>query len=94
MAGLATALAIEPSLPRQWKSGAELTPVLRPVNFRNKVMGAAAVMAMVKAQLIRLSRGHRPKPDISPIWTLIRQQIRTKLRARQYRRWAARQAVG
>lgn len=94
MAGLATALAIEPGLPRQWKSGAELTPVLRPVKFKNKVMGAAAVMAMVKAQLIRLSRGRRPKPNISPIWTLIRQQIRTKLRARQYRRWAARQAVG
>ena len=94
MAGIATALAIEPGLPRQWQSGAEVSPVLRPVNFKNKVVGAAAVMAMVKAQLIRLSRGRRPKPDISPIWTLILQQIRVKFRTRQYRRWAAKQAAG
>ena len=94
MAGIATALAIEPNLPQLWKSGAEVTSVLRPVNFKNKVVGAAAVMAMVRAQLIRLSRGHRPKPDISPFWTLIRQQISTKLRTRQYRRWAAKQAAG
>ena len=93
MAGIATALAIEPNLPRQWKSGAELTPVLRPVKFKNKVVGAAAVMAMVKAQLIRLSRGRRPKPDISPVWALIRQQISTRLRTRQYRRWAAQAAT-
>lgn len=94
MVGIATALAIEPNLPQLWKSGAEVTPVLRSVNFKNKIVGAAAVMAMVKAQLIRLSRGRRPKPNISPIWTLIRQQINTKLRIRRYRRWAAKQTAG
>ena len=93
LVGMATALAIEPNLPRLWNGGVEVAPVLRPVNFKNKVVGAAAVMAMVKAQLIRLSRGRRPKPDISPFWTLLLQQVGSKLRTRQYRRWAARQAA-
>lgn len=91
MAGMATALAIEPDLPRQWKSGVEAAPALRPVNFSNKVMGAAAVMAMVKAQLVRLSRGRRPKPGMSPVCALLRQQLATRIRTQQYRRWAAQQ---
>ena len=94
MVGIATALAIEPKLPQLWLSGADVAPVLRPVNFKNKVVGAMAVMAMVKAQLNRLSRGRRTTPDISPIWTLLLQQLSTVFRTRQYRRWAARRAVG
>src|SRR6202008_4482948 len=41
MVGIATALAIEPNLPREWRSGANIVPALRPVSFKNKVVGAA-----------------------------------------------------
>ena len=94
MAGIATALAIDPQLPRKWQDGDDVVPALRPVQFKNKVMTAAATMAMVKAQLTRLSQGRPTRPGLSPVLALIRQQISTALRTRRYRRWAAKYSAG
>jgi hypothetical protein len=46
-------------------------------------------MALVKLQLRRLGKGLQPKPNASPLLSLIRQQIITKRRTRLYRAWVS-----
>lgn len=87
MAGIATALAIEPNLPRHWRTGRNDVPMLRPIRWKNKPLAATAHMSAVKYQLSRLSQGRRPRPGISAIWALILSQLDGKKRARRYREW-------
>lgn len=94
MAGIATALAIEPNLPRNWKLGKNDAPTLKPITWKNKPIASSAHMAAVRYQLVRLSRRRRPAPNVSPVWALLTAQISAKRSARQYRRWmAARKAA-
>jgi len=88
MAGVGTALAIEPDLPRRWQQGQDNAPALRPITWKNKVLASLANMAAVKFQLRRLSRGRAPRPDVTPAWALLVQQVATAVQARRYRRWA------
>lgn len=92
MVGIGTALAIDPYLPRDWRNGKMSAPELAPITWKNKVLASLANMAAVKFQLNQLSVGLRPNPQVSPLRALIGQQIANALRARQYRRWAARRA--
>lgn len=94
MAGIATALAIEPNLPRNWRLGRADVPALKPINWKNKPVASSAHMAAVRYQLVRLSRRRRTAPNVSPLWALVTSQISAKRSACQYRRWMAeRQAV-
>ncbi|MGZ9720081.1 NADH:flavin oxidoreductase/NADH oxidase family protein [Rhizobium miluonense] len=87
MAGIATALAIEPGLPRNWRSGRADVPALRPIAWKNKQLASTAHMAAVKYQLTRLSRRQGTTPNVSPTWALVLSQLGTRCRARRYRRW-------
>lgn len=87
MVGMATALAIDPALPQAWQNAQDRAPVLRTVRWKNKTLAAAAVMAMVKVQLVRHSRRQQPVPDVSPVRALIGAQWSAVCLARQYRRW-------
>ena len=87
MAGIATALAIEPALPRNWRLGRGGVPVLKPIAWKNKQLASTAHMAAVKYQLTRLSRRQRPAPGVSPAWALVLSQVATRRRAKRYRRW-------
>jgi 2,4-dienoyl-CoA reductase-like NADH-dependent reductase (Old Yellow Enzyme family) len=84
--GIATALAINPSLPREWRTGHDTAPVLRPVTWKSKPLRSVATMAMVKHQLRRLSRGRSPDPAVCPTRALIVQQWATSRQTRAYRR--------
>lgn len=90
MAGIATALAIEPTLPIRWREGKADAPSLRPITWKNKPIASSAHMAAVRYQLVRLSRRRPTAPDISPVWALITAQIQARRSARQYRHWMAR----
>lgn len=85
--GMATALAIDPDLPRAWREGSERAPMLRTITWKNKVLASVGYMAMVKHQLRRLSLGRRTRPDVAPALALIEQQVDTLLQTRRYRRW-------
>lgn len=93
MAGIATALAIEPSLPRKWRLGRNDTPALKPIAWKNKPLASSAHMAAVRYQLARLSRGRRTAPKVSPVWALIVAQLEAKKQARRYRAWMAERAA-
>ncbi len=95
MAGIATALAIEPNLPRNWKLGRADAPKLKPITWKNKPIASSAHMAAVRYQLVRLSRRRRTAPNISPVWALLTSQISAKRSAREYRNWmTARKEAG
>jgi 2,4-dienoyl-CoA reductase (NADPH2) len=87
MAGMATALAVDPHLPRAWRADPAVAPALRPITFKNKVLASVAYMAMVKHQMRRLSRGQRTRPNVLPACALLAQQWDTLVKNRRYRRW-------
>ncbi|UVM24935.1 NADH:flavin oxidoreductase/NADH oxidase family protein [Pseudomonas sp. B21-021] len=85
MAGIATALAIEPSLVKHWREGRNSEPQLPPIRWKRKPRAALANMAVVRFQMARLSRGRQPKPEVSALWALIRDRLYLSRRTRQYR---------
>ncbi|MES2820825.1 MAG: hypothetical protein V4812_17770 [Pseudomonadota bacterium] len=89
MVGMATALSLAPALPSQWRRGEQVDQAPLQVGWRNKTMASLAVMAVVKQQLHRLSRGQSPAPRTSPLLALLANQARTWLRTRHYRAWIA-----
>lgn len=89
MAGIATALAIEPGLPRAWRLGRDDAPTLKPIEWKNKPVASSAHMAAVRYQLVRLGRKRRPNPNVSPLWALLLSQFDASRNARAYRRWMA-----
>lgn len=93
MVGIATALSIDPALPRHWRDGKHSEPNLRPITWKSKTLGSLANMAVVKFQLNRLSAGRTTKPDVSPLRALILQQIATACQTRRYRLWMERSAA-
>jgi 2,4-dienoyl-CoA reductase-like NADH-dependent reductase (Old Yellow Enzyme family) len=87
MVGIATALAIDPDLPRQWREGRDNAPALKPISWKNKPLASTAHMAAVKYQLSRLSAGRPTTPGVSPLWALLLSQLETRRRAKRYRIW-------
>ncbi|MCF8169413.1 MAG: NADH:flavin oxidoreductase/NADH oxidase family protein [Rhodoferax sp.] len=94
LAGIATALAIAPNLPNEWRAGKDTTAALPPITWSNKTLASLAYMACVKYQLRRLSHGSETRPKVSPLWALIVQQIKTAKQTKQYRRWMENLAPG
>jgi 2,4-dienoyl-CoA reductase-like NADH-dependent reductase (Old Yellow Enzyme family) len=86
MAGMGTALAIDPHLPKAWRADQSASPLLRAITWKNKVLSSIGYMAMVKYQLRRLSQGKPTKPNVAPALALAMQQWETAIRNRQYRR--------
>ncbi|KAG0924282.1 hypothetical protein G6F31_019171 [Rhizopus arrhizus] len=92
MVGIATALAIEPDLPKHWQQGHDAGPMLRIIDWRSKPLAASAHMAAVKYPLGRLSRCRPTAPGVSPLGALLLAQAAGRCRTRRYRRWIAARA--
>ena len=90
MAGIGTALAIEPALPKQWQAGQrEARAELPPIRWKNKAFASLAYMATVKFQLRRLSRGKGTDAQVSPLRALLLEQLKTVRRTKVYKRLMA-----
>ncbi len=87
VAGIGTALAIQPELPNLWKAEGDPRPEIPPIRWKNKAVASLATMAVVKYQLRRLSQGSPPAPAVSPLKALLLGQFRTARLTRKYRRW-------
>jgi len=87
--GMGTALAMNPSLPNDWKKDSTLSAHNPIVQWRDKTLSALATMAVIKRQLHRMGKGKRPKPDASPIFSLIADRIRLKKLTKRYQRYLA-----
>ena len=89
MAGIATALAIEPALPKQWLAGQPSSAELAPIRWKNKALASLAYLAVVKFQLLQLSRGKHTHVGVSPLRALLLGQLKSAQRTRQYKRLMA-----
>jgi 2,4-dienoyl-CoA reductase (NADPH2) len=87
MAGIGTALALDPQLPNAWRTDKAQAPLLRAITWQNKVLASVTYMAMVKHQLRRLSRGKPANPNVAPALALLQQQWDTTIRNFRYRQW-------
>lgn len=87
MAGIATAMSINPNLPHDWRADKDITPALRPIVWKDKTLASIANMAVVKFQLRQLSRRKTVKPNVSALRALMIDQLITAVQTRRYRRW-------
>jgi 2,4-dienoyl-CoA reductase-like NADH-dependent reductase (Old Yellow Enzyme family) len=94
MAGIATAIAIQPDLPKRWSQGGNDAPALKPITWKNKPLASSAHMSAVRYQLARLSKGRRTAPNVSPIWALVTAQLAAKRWAKRYRQWIVERKAG
>ena len=85
MTGIATALAIKPDLVNAWKNNDDAVPTLRSITWKAKPLAALANMAMVKYQLNRQSQSQTSRPNVSPLWALLLQQVSNWQRTRRYK---------
>lgn len=87
MAGIATALAVDPALPKRWQRGdSSASAALQPIRWKRKAFAALAYMALVKLQMRRLAAGNQPDIQASPLRALLQEQWCTLQRVRQYKR--------
>lgn len=87
LVGMGTALAVNPDLPRQWRTDARAAVELVPVSMTDKAVASAASMARVRRQLRRLGSGRRTRPGVNPKAALILETLHQKRALRRYRRW-------
>ena len=85
MAGIATALTLEPQLIQHWREGRDPNPQLKPMDWKRKPLASLAILAVVRYQMRRLSRGRLPKANVAPCMALVRDQWFLARRTRQYR---------
>ncbi|KMT52178.1 NADH:flavin oxidoreductase/NADH oxidase family protein [Pseudomonas fildesensis] len=85
MAGIATALTLEPQLIKHWRAGRDLNPQLQTIDWQRKPLAALAILSVVRYQMRRLSRGRLPNPKVAPWLALVRDQWFIAWRTRQYR---------
>ena len=85
--GMGTALAMNPSLPSDWKNDSTLSAHNPVVRWKDKTLSAVATMAVIKRQLQRMGQGKSPKPTASPVFSLIADRIRIKKLTKRYHQY-------
>ncbi|CCK75248.1 MAG: NADH:flavin oxidoreductase/NADH oxidase family protein [Oleispira antarctica] len=88
--GMGTALAMNPSLPNDWKKNNQLSAHDPVVRWKDKTLSSIATMAVIKRQLQRMGEGKQPKLNASPIFSLINDRIRLKKLTKRYQAYLAR----
>ncbi|AUH65967.1 NADH:flavin oxidoreductase/NADH oxidase family protein [Paracoccus zhejiangensis] len=91
MVGIAQAMAYAPDLPKQWRRAERVVDV-PVVRWKSKPLAGLATMALAKLQLQRMGKGRAPTFSAWAPGVVIRDQIRTRLRNRQYRNWLSQRA--
>ena len=87
VAGVATALAIDPALPGQWLAGRDARAEPPRTRLRNKTLAAGAVQALTSRRLARLGRGKSSRPPYSPAVALVLERLVRGRRRRGYLEW-------
>ena len=90
MVGMATALALVPDLPAQWRAGRRPAAEAKAVPWKSKSFAALASMAMVKRRLWALGSGRTVSRDFSPLASMLLSLAKNKLLTSRYRKWRTR----
>lgn len=87
MVGAATAFAVVPDLPRQWRAGREPVGTMPRVMWRDKALAGLTTLALVRRRLRALGRGQHRLIRHHPLYTLISDQLRQTHMTWRYRKW-------
>ncbi|MFF5808560.1 NADH:flavin oxidoreductase/NADH oxidase family protein [Streptomyces sp. NPDC012746] len=87
--GMASALALRPDLPRCWREGSDARVGMARVDWKDRSLAAAGVLAYVRYQLRRLADGKTPRPHASPRRIFLADALAHRRRLRTYRTWLA-----
>lgn len=87
MVGMGTALAMNPTLPNDWKKNPSLSAHNPNVHWKDKTLSSIATMAVIKRQLQRMGKGLKPKLNSSPLFSLILDRLRLKKLTKRYHRF-------
>jgi 2,4-dienoyl-CoA reductase-like NADH-dependent reductase (Old Yellow Enzyme family) len=90
LVGIATGLALQPDLPNRWQLGKDVDMAMPKVNWKNKTLRSLAIMAVVKRNLRRIGAGKKANAKLSPLFTLILDQIRTAKLTKRYQKLMSR----
>ncbi|GBF50841.1 oxidoreductase, FAD/FMN dependent [Leptospira ryugenii] len=91
MIGIATALAINPHLAKDWRSGInDKEKNLPKLEWKSKTFKGLANMAMVRFQLQSMAKNKPTDTKISPIWRLVSDQLRLAKLTKRYQKWMQR----
>lgn len=85
--GIGRAMAYVPDLPNLWRAGKMQDVTLPEVSWKNKTMAGLATMAVVKRQLSRLAGGQRASFRLSPLVSILRDQMKTGKLTKRYKAW-------
>jgi 2,4-dienoyl-CoA reductase-like NADH-dependent reductase (Old Yellow Enzyme family) len=86
LVGMASALALSPDLPNQWQQDETVDGFIPVVSWKDKTLSGLATMAMIKRQLRRIGAGKQTKPSLSPLWSLVIDQMRSAKLTKRYRK--------
>ncbi|QKV71873.1 NADH:flavin oxidoreductase/NADH oxidase family protein [Streptomyces harbinensis] len=89
VAGLATALAIDPALPERWLAGGEAQARPPRTRIRNKALAAAAVQAATSRRLAHLATGRSGRAPCPAALALLVERLVRARRRRAYETWRA-----
>lgn len=85
--GIATALSIDPDLPKHWRAGGPDAPPAPKLKSKNKTLVSMGHMAFVVSQIGRMGKGQEPSPKASPLFALIGGQLARASQVKRYRAW-------
>lgn len=85
--GIATALALNPNLPKQWQQGEAIDGQAVSVTLKDKSLRGLAQLLIVQRHLRRLGAGKTAGGSLNVLVTLILSQIRSKMMAKRYHQW-------
>ncbi len=85
--GIARAFGYRPHLPKDWQAGQNLQIDMPVSKSSNKTMKVLAGMAMTKANLYAMGNGNMPKMKMSPLMSIIKQQMKQGKQTKTYRKW-------
>lgn len=85
--GMASTLAMDPYLPLAWRNGVQKDGTLPNIKIKDKMIAGFAHLLVIQLQLHRMGIGKAPLAHVNPIFTIIRDQIRTRYLSRRYKMW-------
>ena len=90
--GMATALTVAPDLPRQWRAGNAPAATSRPVHWKDKILASLATMAVARRRLRHLGADGSSGGHLSPLFSLVVDQLMVSVLTRRYRKWRTQSA--
>ena len=86
LVGIGSALAFTPDLPNLWQQNPQAQGTIPNVTWKDKTLASLATMAIVKRNIRRMAAGKTPKEKLSPLLSIVQDQLRINTLTKRYRK--------